>query len=61
MARKITKHIGKGSSSQVLPNRSVLNSLSKGDPADRSISNYAKAAPSIVQNGPNITGQDPTE
>ena len=36
---------GKGSSSQVLPNRSALNTLTQGDPAQRTIQQYAKATP----------------
>jgi len=58
MPQKITRHRGKGSSAQTLPNRSALNSLTRGDPGARSLSNYAKATPSIIQNGPSVVEQD---
>jgi len=45
----IIKHAGKGSSSEKLPNRAALNRISGGDPADRTINHYSKAARSIVQ------------
>jgi len=41
----ITNHVGKGASEEVLPSRSALNSLTQGDPLQRTIGNYAKATP----------------
>lgn len=41
----IKVHKGKGASETVLPNRSVLNGLTGGDPAQRSQQQYAKATP----------------
>lgn len=41
----ITKHAGKGSQQEVLPNRHALSRLTKGDPADRTMNDYAKATP----------------
>lgn len=42
---QINVHAGKGSSAQVLPNRHALNTLTQGDPAQRTIQQYAKATP----------------
>lgn len=41
----IAKHTGKGASEQVLPSRSALSSLTSGDPAARTMNDYAKATP----------------
>lgn len=48
------EHVGKGSQQEFLPNKHALFRLSGGDPAQRSVSNYAKAAPSVVRSGPSI-------
>lgn len=37
---------GKGGGSQMLPSRHALNTLTKGDPIERSLGNYAKLTPS---------------
>lgn len=42
---QLKRHTGKGASEETLPSRSALNSLTKGDPSQRSINNYAKATP----------------
>jgi hypothetical protein len=42
---QIIKHTGKGASEQSLPSRSALNTLTKGDPLQRSMNNYAKETP----------------
>jgi hypothetical protein len=42
----ITKHKGKGSNSELLPNRHAMSQLTSGDAFQRSISNYAKVTPS---------------
>lgn len=41
----ITKHAGKGSSAQVLPNRSSISTLTAGNVGDRTMNNYAKSTP----------------
>jgi hypothetical protein len=41
----IKVHRGKGASEQTLPSRSALNTLTQGDPAQRSQQQYAKATP----------------
>lgn len=41
----ITRLKNKGSRQEILPNRHALNTLTKGDPLQRSIGNYSKAAP----------------
>jgi hypothetical protein len=41
----ITRLRNKGARQEILPNRHALNTLTKGDPMQRSIGNYAKAAP----------------
>lgn len=55
MKPKITHHAGKGSQ-RILPGRGALNDLVKKRP---SINTYAKAAPNVVRNGPNIEGKEP--
>jgi hypothetical protein len=46
-ARLVT-HAGKGSQQELLPSRHALNKISGGDPLRRTIGDYAKAGPSIV-------------
>lgn len=36
---------GKGSRSQMLPSRHALNTLTRGDPSQRSVQNYGKLTP----------------
>lgn len=50
---RVHRHAGKGATEQRLPSRSALNSLTKGDPAARSMSDYAKVTP-----GPDVSGPD---
>lgn len=40
-----TAHLGKGGSEEMLPSRHALATLTKGDPAQRTIGNYAKLTP----------------
>jgi|RhiMethySRZTD1v2_1073278.scaffolds.fasta_scaffold1790999_2 hypothetical protein len=40
-----TRLKNKGAKQETLPNRHALNTLTKGDPLQRSIGNYAKASP----------------
>jgi len=40
-----TRLKNKGAKQETLPNRHALNTLTKGDPLQRSIGNYSKAAP----------------
>lgn len=42
---QIDKHTGKGGTQQVLPNRHALQTLTQGDPSQRTMNNYAKATP----------------
>lgn len=49
MVAKPTRHNGKGSTSEVLPDRHALTKLTAGDAFQRSISNYAKVTPSGKQ------------
>jgi hypothetical protein len=44
---KLIRHVGKGATEQRLPSRSALNTLTAGSPVDRSMSNYAKATPTM--------------
>ncbi len=41
----VKKHVGKGASEQVLPSRHALQTLTQGDPLQRTMNNYAKATP----------------
>jgi hypothetical protein len=45
---------GKGIKSETLPARNAMTSIVKGDIYNRSISNYAKKAPSITTMTPSI-------
>ena len=38
-------HIGKCSQQELLPHRHALGTLTRGDPMNRTINNYAKATP----------------
>lgn len=42
---KIDRHTGKGATETVLPSRHALNTLTQGDPARRTMQDYAKATP----------------
>lgn len=61
MERSIIKHVGKGSSSELLPTRTALNSISGGDASQRTINRYSKVARNILHTGPNLIGTEPGE
>ncbi len=42
---QMVKHEGKGAVEQTLPSRSALNTVTRGDPAQRTMQNYAKMTP----------------
>jgi len=44
--KKVPKPIGKGSKTEMLPNRHAMNRLTGGEAWERSINNYAKVTPS---------------
>lgn len=50
------KHTGKGGREQTLPNRSAMQTLTGGAPADRTMQNYAKATPGPAQATSSIMG-----
>lgn len=52
---KIVKNKGKGGGQQILPSRTALNTLTKGDPAQRSMNNYAQQTPGIDNASPDVT------
>lgn len=54
-----TNHSGKGAQEQILPHRMAMNQLTKGDPSQRTMNNYAKATPGLGQESPSITGMGP--
>lgn len=54
--RNVHRHTGKGSSSQMLPSRTALNTLTSGDVNARTMNDYAKATP-----GPNTPTPDMDE
>jgi len=57
---RIDKHAGKGATEQTLPSRHALNTLTQGDPGQRTMQNYAKATPlanPTATVGPNILGE----
>jgi hypothetical protein len=47
---------GKGSTEEDLPHRFALNSITKGDPLQRTMNNYAKVTPGLDQGTPDIFG-----
>lgn len=56
-----THHVGKGSTEEMLPHRSALTTLAKGNPLQRTIGNYGKATPSGAGalGAPSIMGMAP--
>ena len=44
---QLIKHAGKGASEQQLPSRSAMQTLTSGDPAARTMQDYAKVTPTI--------------
>lgn len=54
MKVEITHHAGKGSQ-RILPSKGAVNDILKQRP---SVNQYAKAGPSVVQNGPSIAEQE---
>ncbi len=42
---RVNKHVGKGASEQVLPSRHAVQTLTQGDPMQRTMNQYAKATP----------------
>lgn len=42
---RTTHHLGKGSRSEMLPSRLALDTLTKGDPSQRTLGMYAKLTP----------------
>lgn len=42
---QIDKHTGKGATQQTLPSRHAMQTLTQGDPGQRTMNNYAKATP----------------
>lgn len=57
MKSGITHHAGKGSQQEILPSRSALSQLVRSP--QKTINDYAKAAPNVVQNGQDIEGKEP--
>jgi hypothetical protein len=59
--------MGKGATSMLLPSRHALNTLTKGDPAQRTLGMYGKATPADVSGvgqmsmGSPVEGVPPTE
>lgn len=43
---RLIRHKNKGSKEQLLPSRHAMDQVTKGDPWQRSMSNYAKLTPS---------------
>ncbi len=47
-----THHKNKSAQSEILPHRSALTRLTRGDPAQRTMGQYAKATPSMTNTAP---------
>ena len=45
----VITHKGKGTKQELLPHRSALNSLTRGDASQRTMGQYGKAAPSMEE------------
>jgi hypothetical protein len=43
---KVVRNVGKGSKDEVLPSRMAMETITKGNPMQRSMNNYAKKTPS---------------
>jgi hypothetical protein len=43
---KVIRNVGKGSKDEVLPSRMAMETITKGDPMQRAMNNYAKKTPS---------------
>lgn len=56
---KMTMNKGKGGGAEMLPNRRAMATLTKGDPVQRSIGNYAKETPGVADESPSILGMGP--
>lgn len=56
---EIISHKGKGSRSEILPNRHALNTL-VSNTSPKSINDYAKAGAPITQNGPSVSDPEKT-
>ena len=56
---QINIHKGKGAVEQTLPAPGAMNTLTKGDPGQRTMQNYAKATPMANPNmdTPDINGE----
>lgn len=52
--RQVVRNTGKGATEQRLPGRSAVNTLTKGDPFQRTINNYAKQTPGLGDQSPSI-------
>jgi hypothetical protein len=46
MQDNMIRNIGKGGKQELLPNRHAMNTITRGEPWQRSINNYAKVTPS---------------
>lgn len=55
---QLVKHQGKGAVEQTLPSPSAVQTLTAGDPADRTMQNYAKLTPMAnpTADSPDIQG-----
>lgn len=55
---QLMNHQGKGAVEQTLPNRHAMQTLTNGDPGQRTMQNYAKATPMANpdMDGPDIQG-----
>jgi hypothetical protein len=58
---KMTMNKGKGGGSEMLPSRHALASLTKGDPMQRTMSNYAKDTPGVGSESPDIFSMGPMQ
>jgi hypothetical protein len=56
---KTVNNKGKGSQEEDLPHRFAMTQLTKGDPVQRSMQNYAKKTPGVGDPTPNIFGYRP--
>lgn len=52
----ITKTKQKGSTEETLPSRFALTTITKGDPSQRTMNNYASKTPGVGSDHPNIYG-----
>lgn len=54
MPKGVTHHASKSTGQQMLPHRHAMNTLTKGDPMQRTMNNYAQETPGVGNESPSV-------